>query len=72
MRHPPPPSPLPSGTRALAGHYRLPQTVVEAVAALGVGVLIDLVLWLRVLRWVSFRRDPDHPQRRAGDPKPAD
>lgn len=58
--------------RGVAGHYRLPSTVPEAVASLAVGAAIDVVLWIRVLRWVSFRRDPDQPQRRAGDPAPSD
>ena len=42
--------------RAAFGHYGGSRGVVDGVAALAVGVAIDVVLWLRVLRWRRFRR----------------
>jgi len=54
--------------RLAAGHYRQPSTAVDGALALVVGAGIDAVLWLRVARWVSFRRHPDHPLRRRTDP----
>lgn len=57
-----------AGFRALTGQYREPRSVLDGAAALAVGVAIDTILWLRVTRWVSFRRNPTHPLRRSGDP----
>lgn len=58
--------------RALAGHYRLPTSAPEAVVALAIGAGIDALLWVRLVRWSRFRREPDHPLRRCTDPQPPD
>jgi hypothetical protein len=57
--------------RAAFGHYR-DRAGASAWAALAVGVGIDMVLWLRMVRWRRFRNDADHPMRRATDPDPTD
>lgn len=54
--------------RAAFGHYREPATLADALATFAIGAGVDAVLWLRVLRWREFRKDPTHPLRRATDP----
>lgn len=55
--------------RAILGHYREPANLVDGLGTFAIGALIDAILWLRVLRWESFRRDaPEHPLRRVDDP----
>lgn len=55
--------------RAATGGYSQPRTIGQEIATFTLGAGIDAVLWLRVIRWRSFRRgELDHPLRRCTDP----
>jgi hypothetical protein len=51
--------------RVVLGHYSVPSSRWQAIASFAVGFAIDGVIWLRALRWRSFRTNP--PQRRSTD-----
>lgn len=54
--------------RAALGHYREPASLADAIATFTIAGAVDLVLWLRVLRWRQFQQHPTHPLRRSTDP----
>lgn len=59
-----------AAARTALGHYQQPDHPLESVATIAVGLGIDAALWLRVGRWLVFRRQgPDHPMRRCTDPQ---
>lgn len=58
--------------RLAIGHSALPESSAAAIPGLVVGAFLDVVLWLRALRWHRFRGSAgaDPPQRRSTDEAP--
>jgi hypothetical protein len=57
-----------SAFRLATGQSKLPDSVPEALFGLVIGAGIDVVLWVRVTRWLEFRRGAQ-PLTRHDDPE---
>ncbi len=62
-----------AAVRAALGQYETDVAPDDWFATIVIGLAIDAVLWIRVLRWREFQRGgDDHPLRRATDPNSGD